>query len=155
MTIIVIILAILLGSYVLLAAVDRVWAPGRMSPELRGRVSLALVFAFTGLGHFIQAEPMARMLPPWVPARVEIIHLTGLLEWAGAAGLLVPRFSRAAGICLVLFLVLVLPSNVYAALNRVEMGGHALGPVYLLARAPLQLILIAWTWWFAVRKGRP
>jgi uncharacterized membrane protein len=123
-----------------------------MSPEFRGRVSLALVFVFTGLGHFIQSEPMARMLPPWVPARTGIICLTGLLEWAGAVGLLVPRAARAAGICLLLFLVLVFPSNVYAAINRVDMGGHALGPIYLVARTPLQLILIGWTWWFAVRR---
>jgi len=31
------------------------------------------------------------------------------------------------------------------------MGGHAAGPKYLWVRAPLQLVLAAWTWWFAVR----
>jgi hypothetical protein len=31
------------------------------------------------------------------------------------------------------------------------MGGHTWGPVYLLIRAPLQALLVAWTWWFAVR----
>jgi len=34
------------------------------------------------------------------------------------------------------------------------MGGHNLGPMYLLVRVPLQLILIGWAYWFAVRSGR-
>jgi uncharacterized membrane protein len=42
---------------------------------------------------------------------------------------------------------------VYAAINRVEMGGHGAGPMYLLVRAPFQLLLIGWAYWFAVRPG--
>lgn len=150
--VIAILLSILVGSYVLLTMADRRWAKGRITPEFRGRVSLALLFVFTGLGHFIKTEQMAQMLPPWVPMRVGIVYATGVLEWAGAAGLLVPALSRLAGLCLVAFLVLVFPANIYAALNRVEMGGHGVGPIYLWVRIPLQLILIGWAYWFAVRK---
>lgn len=39
-----------------------------------------------------------------------------------------------------IFLLLVLPSNIYAAWQRVDFGGHAAGPVYLLVRIPLQLL---------------
>jgi uncharacterized membrane protein len=35
----------------------------------------------------------------------------------------------------------------------VDIGGHAAGPAYLLIRLPLQLILIAWAWWFGVRRS--
>lgn len=48
-------------------------------------------------------------------------------------------------------LLLFLPVNVYAAQNRVGMGGHTWGPGYLLIRVPLQAILASWTWWFAIR----
>jgi uncharacterized membrane protein len=139
--------AILLGSYGALAV-----AAPRIDAKRRGRISLALLFLFTGLGHFVNPEPMAAMLPAWVPARVPLIYVTGLLEWAGAAGLLVPRYSRVAGICLLLFLVAVFPANVFAAVNRVAMGGHEAGPMYLFARAPFQLLLIWWTYYFAVRQ---
>jgi uncharacterized membrane protein len=67
-------------------------------------------------------------------------------------GLLVPWLSRLTGICLVIFLILVLPANFYAAMQRVGIGGHSAGPTYLLLRVPLQLILIGWTYWFAVRQ---
>src|SRR5262245_32365143 len=78
-----------------------------------GTVSVALVFAFTGIGHFVKTEGMAQMLPPWVPMRVPTIYATGVLELAGAAAILVPAVSRFAGIALCGFLVLVLPSNIY------------------------------------------
>jgi uncharacterized membrane protein len=139
-------IAILTGAYGVLAVV----AP-QMDDKRRGRISVALLFVFTGLGHFVNPEPMAAMLPPWVPARVPMIYATGLLEWAGAVGLLVPRYARAAGLCLLTFLVAVFPANVFAALNHVEMGGHELGPAYLLVRAPFQLALMWWTYHFAVR----
>ena len=122
-------LGILIGSYALLTTVAWVRGVGRPDNQLRGRASLALLFLFTGLGHFVQTDAMAQMLPTWVPMRVTVIYVTGLLEWAGAIGLLLPGFSRVAGLCLVGFLVLVFPANVYAAVNQVAMGGHESGPM--------------------------
>ena len=81
-----------------------------------------------------------------------IIYATGFLEVAIAAALLVPRWSRPTGVFLILYLIAIFPSNVYAAFRHVPMGGHAAGPKYLWVRAPLQVILIAWTWCFAVRS---
>jgi uncharacterized membrane protein len=147
--ILVALLTILLGSYALLALISR-----RLPASRRGRISLALLFLVTGIGHFATPEPMAAMLPAWVPARLTVIYVTGLLEWAGAIGLLVPRYSRLAGICLLLFLAAVFPANVFAAINRVAMGGHEAGPMYLIVRGPFQLLLMWWTYHFAVRERR-
>ena len=151
--VIAVMLGLLIGPYLILTAVTRVWGTIRVEPHLRGRISLAIVFVFTGLSHFIMTEPMAQMLPPWIPMRMPIIYITGVVELAAAAGLLVPRLCRLIGIYLIAFLILVLPANIYAAINRVEMGGHSMGPPYLFIRIPLQLILIIWTYWFAVRKA--
>ena len=68
------------------------------APRLYGRISLALVFAFTGLGHLVQTDGMMAMLPPRVPARRALILASGLLEWALGAALLVPGWSRPAGL---------------------------------------------------------
>jgi uncharacterized membrane protein len=143
-------LGILVGSYALLALFAR-----GLEPLLRGRISLALLFAFTGVGHFVKTEPMVQMLPEWVPLRTELVVATGVLELLGALGLLVPATSRAAGLCLLAFLVLVFPANVYAAWNEVPMGGHEAGLVYLWIRGPLQVLLIGWTYVFAVRTRAP
>lgn len=144
---------ILVGSFAVLTAVDRLRPPARrMGAARRGQVSLALLFLFTGLGHFVQTAAMAEMLPPWTPARTLMIWLSGFAEWLIAFGLLTPRHARLAGIAAIAFLILVFPGNVYAAVNRVEFGGHAAGPTYLLVRGPFQLLLIAWAYWFAVRR---
>jgi uncharacterized membrane protein len=140
---------LLLGSFGTMRALDR---PRGADGHRRGRISLALVFLLTGSTHFIVPGPMAEMLPPWVPGRLTLIYLTGVAELAGAIGLLGERRARAAGLCLFLFLILVFPANVYAAFERVPLGGHAAGPLYLVARGPVQLLLIWWTYWFAVRR---
>jgi uncharacterized membrane protein len=95
---------------------------------------------------------MAEMLPPWVPARVALVYATGVLELAIAIALLLPDTRRAAGWIAAAVLVLFFPANIYAAVNYVPMGGHAWGPVYLLVRAPLQLAILLWVYWFAMRR---
>jgi uncharacterized membrane protein len=146
---IIIILLLLLVPYVVLKVF-------RVPSAMRGRIAIALVLCFTGLGHFVQTEGMVRLLPAWVPDREWVIYLTGIMEWLMAAGLLVPSLSRAAGMVLCVFMVAVFPANVYASIQRVEFGGHETGPAYLAIRLPLQVLLIGWTYWFAVRRrGMP
>jgi uncharacterized membrane protein len=115
-------------------------------------IGLAVLFIFTGIGHFIDTEPMARMLPPWVPAAVILVYLTGVLEFSIAAGFLVRKSRRFTGWVAAAVLILFFPANIYAALNHIPMGGHAWGPVYLLIRAPLQAIISLWVYWFTIRR---
>jgi uncharacterized membrane protein len=120
------------------------------SRSLRGRIAAALFFVFTGLAHFAKTQEMAQMLPSFVPARTEIIYLTGVLEILGAIGLLIPATRKYAAWCLILFLIAVLPSNIYSALERIDFGGHGSGPVYLLLRIPFQIFVIAWIYYFGI-----
>ncbi len=115
-------------------------------------IGLSLLFIFTGVGHFIDTGSMSQMLPPWVPARVLLIYLTGVLEFGIAVGFLVGRFRYFAGWVAAAVLILFFPGNIYAAINHIPMGGHAWGPVYLLIRAPLQAIIILWVYWFTIRQ---
>ncbi|MCI0528483.1 MAG: hypothetical protein L0Y56_13675 [Nitrospira sp.] len=116
-----------------------------------GAIGLVLLFTFTGIGHFIQTDPMAQMLPPWVPARVLIIYLTGILEFALAVGFAIPKFRRLTGWVAAVILILFFPANIYAAFNHVPMGGHAWGLIYLLIRAPLQVFILFWVYWFCIK----
>ena len=115
-------------------------------------IGLTLLFIFTGVGHFTETGPMSQMLPPWVPARVLIIYLTGLLEFGIAIGFLFGKYRRYTGWVAAAVLVLFFPGNIYAAINHIPMGGHAWGPVYLLIRAPLQAIIVFWVYWFTIRQ---
>jgi len=117
-----------------------------------GAFGLGILFLFTGVGHFLETQAMAQMLPGFVPARVPLVYLTGILEFAIAAGFFFPATRRLAGWSAAVVLVLFFPANIYAAFAQVPMGGHAWGPVYLLVRAPLQAAIVLWVWWFVLRQ---
>lgn len=139
-------LLLLIVPYILLTIADR-WISGfSIDSVARARISLSLLFAFTALGHFIRTEEMAAMLPPVVSHSLEIIYVTGVFELLGAIGIWIPRLRRLTGLCLILMLVCVFPANIYSAIMRVNFGGHALGPTYLLMRLPFQLFVIGWTY---------
>ena len=157
MTLLVLVL-LLVGPYLLLTLAGRWNSKFQIAPSKRARVGLSLFFIFTGLGHFIRTQPMAEMLPPNVPYRIELVYLTGIFELLGAIGVRIPRLTRLAGVFLIVMLIAILPANIYSAINRVDFGGHEAGPVYLLVRIPFQLFVVWWTYfatdqnWFS--RGR-
>jgi uncharacterized membrane protein len=144
-------LLIVFGTYSVLTALHFVLPAYSLSRSLRGRLSLAALFIFTGVSHFAMPEDLAQLLPPSFPLRMELISVTGVLEILGAIGLLIPRLARLASIGLILFLLGVLPANIYAAFNYVAFGAHELGPIYLLARIPFQVFLMGWAYYFGIR----
>ena len=126
---------------------------GDFDSRSAGAIGLGLLFIFTGIGHFIQTNPMAQMLPTWVPERTLLVYLTGVLEFVIAVGFFIPPLRRLTGWLAAVVLVLFFPVNVYAAIHHVPMGGHAWGPLYLLIRAPLQAVILCWVYWFILRKN--
>jgi uncharacterized membrane protein len=80
-------------------------------------VGLAAMFVLTGVAHF--APPLRRSLiaivPPQLPAPGLLVSITGVLEFLGAAGLLVPTTRIAAAACLLLLMLAMFPANIYAA----------------------------------------
>ncbi|PAU89007.1 hypothetical protein CK507_04870 [Pseudomonas sp. WN033] len=107
---------------------------------------MGLAFAFFAIGHFVQTEGMVAMLPAWVPWRLQLVYLTGVLELLIAIGFFLPDYRELAAKLAIAVLILFFPANVYAALHGVGLGGHQWGPVYLLIRAPLQIVLIFWAY---------
>ncbi|MDQ0062155.1 DoxX family protein [Paenibacillus harenae] len=83
---------------------------------LRGGV--AAMFILTGTVHFVwMREKLIGMVPPFLPYPDFIVTLTGLLELAGAVGLLWrPTAPWAAG-GLSLLLIVMFPANVHYALS--------------------------------------
>lgn len=115
---------------------------------------LGLLFLFTASGHYFQADAMAQMLPPWVPARVDLVYATGVIEIAIALALFFRRSRMAGAWAAAAALVAFFPANIYAALQHVQMGGHAWGPAYLLVRAPVQIFILWWIWVMVLKAPR-
>lgn len=148
-----VVLVVLLSVFVLALLMGAI-VQGRPQVRTAGCVAFAVMFVFTGVSHFALADGMVQMLPEWVPGRYPIIYLTGLMEMVMGMGFLWSPTQRFTGSMAIAFLIGVLPSNIYASLNSVDFGGNAQGPRYLFCRIPLQIFLIGWVWFMAVRRPR-
>ncbi|WP_433370615.1 DoxX family protein [Actinoplanes sp. CA-142083] len=106
------------------------------------RVGLALMFVLTGLAHFGlgRRQDLIAMVPPRLPRPDLLVTLTGVLELAGALGLLIPATARLAAAGLALLMILMFPANVSAARRKVQLGGRPATP--LAVRTPMQLLFI-------------
>lgn len=145
-------LFVLVGPYLVLTLLGRLVASLRMAPAKRARAGVTMFFVVTAMAHFATTEAMAEMVPPSIPYRIELIYVTGVLELLGAIGVWIPRLMRLTGLLLIVMLIALLPANVYSAINRVDYGGHAAGPAYLLARVPFQLFVMWWTYFATEQK---
>ena len=97
---------------------------------------------------------MALMLPSFFPFKKQIVWLTGIVEIMAALVLLLPAWKHIAAIFLIIFFILILPANIYAAIKKADYqkGNYeGLGINYLWFRVPLQVFFIAWVYWFAYR----
>ncbi|MCF3133683.1 DoxX family protein [Streptomyces olivochromogenes] len=72
-------------------------------------------FAPAGLGFMPGHADLVAMVPPVVPFPSAVVHGTGVLELLGALGLVLARSRPAAGWCLAVLFVCLLPANVHAA----------------------------------------
>jgi uncharacterized membrane protein len=79
------------------------------------RVIAVLPLLASGVLHFTRTALMASIIPPYFPDRPQLVLITGVFEFAGALGLLLPAFTRVASACLAVFMIAIFPANVYAA----------------------------------------
>ncbi|MFY1574411.1 DoxX family protein [Verrucosispora sp. WMMD703] len=109
------------------------------------RVGLALMFVMTGMVHFVgpRRQDLIAMVPPRLPRPELLVTVTGVLELAGAVGLLVPATARWAAAGLTLLLLAMFPANVSAARRRLTLAGRPVTP--LGVRTALQLVFLAAT----------
>ena len=110
---------------------------------------IAGLFLITGTLHFIKPDPFLKIVPPPLPWPLGLVYASGFFELAGAVGLLIPRFQRAAAYGLVALLIAVFPANIYMATAPVKFGGFLDHPLYHWIRIPFQGVLMAWVLWCA------
>jgi len=121
---------------------------------LSARIAMSVMLAFTAIAHFAFTKGMAMMLPGFIPYKTTTVYLTGIIEIAAAAGLLIPGIRVIAAWLLIAFFILILPANIYAAIKRIDYqkgssGGD--GPAYLWFRIPLQIFFIIWVYLSSVK----
>ena len=127
---------------------------GRYDFALSGRIAMAVMLLFTASAHFIFTKGMSMMIPDFVPARISLVYLTGVIEIVAALALLIPGWRVPAAWFIMGFFVLLLPANIYAAIRHVDYEAATFngpGLNYLWFRLPLQFLFIGWTYFSAIR----
>lgn len=122
----------------------KTWGRPWASWSAAAAAGMAVVFICTGITHFVEPKRsgLEAIMPTFVPDPALMVALSGLVEFVLAAGLLVPRTRRWAGLASAIFLVAVFPANIIAA-NEVN---HLAAPTTpLLPRALLQLAFIGFS----------
>ena len=114
---------------------------------------MGTLYVVAGVTHFLVPEAFAQIVPPALPFPLALAYLSGVAEIALGLGVLFDRTRTLAAWGLVALLVAVFPANVYMATSGVVVTEGVSGtldpsPAVRWGRLPLQVVLIAWAWWY-------
>ena len=114
------------------------------------------LYVLAGINHFVSPEFYVAIMPPYLPAALLLVYVSGFFEVAGGAGLLAEPTRRMAAWGLIALYCAVFPANINMAINQVVPTGAQPLPVWALwARLPLQFVLIAWAYRYTKTKSLP
>jgi len=114
-------------------------------PKRIALLVLAFAFVAAGTNHFVNPDFFVAIMPPYLPAHLELVYLSGVVEIAGGIGVLIPALRSIAGWGLVALLVAVFPANLHMALHPELFSDMT--PLALYSRLPIQILFIAWAYW--------
>lgn len=115
---------------------------GKAQAALRILVALPLLLSGILL-HFFRYAETANIVPPGFKVPIFLVLLTGVLEIAGAIGLLIPRYRKNAALGIALLLIAIFPANIYVAgktVAGIQMPGIAIRTVLQIIYMLLVLI---------------
>jgi len=112
------------------------------SQQMSVRVGLAGMLLLTGAAHWGRRRAdLVAMVPGRLPRPGLLVSITGALELAGAAGLLINRTAPYAAVGLVLLFIAMFPANVSAARRGLTLNGQPVTP--LPQRTAVQALFVA------------
>lgn len=127
------------------AAPDR--APIRRKVKLALKWLLGSFFVLSGAYHFLRLgfDPELNLSELSWP--LALIYLSGAFEMMLGIMLLSRTLQIIAAWSIIALLIVVSPAHIYIAINS-AWDPDDVGSMQLWARLPLQLVLIAWTFWY-------
>ena len=106
------------------------------------RVGLASMLLLTASAHWGKRRPdLVAMVPTRLPRPGLLVTVTGVLELAGAVGLLITPLAPYAAAGLALLFVAMFPAKVSAAKRHLAIDGRPVTP--LKPRTGMQLLFLA------------
>lgn len=113
---------------------------------------LGFAFVSVGITHFTNSDFFVAIVPPYLPAPLALVYISGFFEILGGVGILVPKLRTTAGWGLIALLIAVFPANIHMAMNPEQFPD--LSPTALYIRLPIQFVMIAVVWWAALKPTK-
>jgi uncharacterized membrane protein len=110
---------------------------------------MALVYIAAGVYHFVNPKFYLKIMPPYLPWHLPLIHISGVIEIVLGFFLFPESTRSAAAGLLILLLIAVFPANIQMAVDFYQKKSPALWMAIL--RLPLQPLLI-WLAWIYTKK---
>lgn len=107
--------------------------------------SMAFLYLFAGVCHFIKPKVFLYITPKWVPKPKVVNIIVGFAEMVLGILLLIPLTRSYAAIGVLILLVAVFPANVNHYLQEKRKSRYVLAT---LIRLPMQLLLLYWAYTF-------
>ena len=106
------------------------------------RAALACMLLVTSSAHFGKRRRyLLAMVPRSLPKPGLIVTITGVLEIAGAVGLILHATHRIAGLSLAVLFLVMFPANVRAATEHLTISGRPM--LGVVPRGLIQIVFIA------------
>ena len=145
-------LYVLLGAFITSLIILR-FGFGEIDYSLSGRIAMSIMLVYTCIGHFAFSKGMILMIPDFIPFKKTLVYFAGIVEASAAIGLLILPLQHITAIMLIIFFILILPANINAAIKHIDFqkaSNEGQGMNYLWFRVPLQVLFIAWTYFFGI-----
>jgi len=146
-------LTILFVTFVLALAGTKIFQ-GEWNFLFSGNLGMAVFIIFTGFSHFKFQKGMVMMIPEFIPAKLFWVYFTGIIEIAAGIGLMIPTIRELTAVLLIIFYILIFIANINSSKKNInifkaDFTGPGMSYLYK-ERIPMQIILIAWTWYFGI-----
>lgn len=105
-----------------------------------------MLFALAGANHFMHTDFYLSIMPPYLPSHLALVYASGVCEIALGIALLFRSTQRFAAWGMIALIVAVTPANLHMAVHA-ELYPR-FNPAALWVRLLLQVVLIAWAYWY-------
>ncbi|RYZ98271.1 MAG: hypothetical protein EOP47_19715 [Sphingobacteriaceae bacterium] len=146
-------LYLLIAVFILFTIISK-FTTGNYNVTAGGNLAMCMMLFLTAIGHMLFTKGMVMMMPPFIPYKAALVYITGIVEILIGVALLFPVSKPYSGCFLIVFLILILPANIYGAVKHVDLQQATYtgpGPNYLWFRIPEQVFYIGWVYYFSVK----
>ena len=108
---------------------------------------LGIFFINVGIGHFVEPEWFEPIVPDILGDPTFWVLITGAMEVALGAGLIVPQTRKYSSILMVLFLVAIYWANLNMWINNIPLEGKTFATIWHVIRLLAQVLMILIALW--------